>query len=69
VWAVGASNTALYFDGGSWAEVTLPTSENRFSVTFDNVAASDDGVIFTGKELLDDAGIGVVVHTYRRQGK
>lgn len=69
VWAVGASNSAIYFDGGSWAEVTLPTSENRFSVTFDNVAATDDGVIFTGKEPLDDAGIGVVVHTYRRQGK
>ena len=69
VWVVGASNNVWYFDGGSWGEVALPAAETRFNITWNNVAAVDDGVIFTGIELQTDGGQNAVVQTYRRFGK
>lgn len=70
VWAVGASGTtALYFDGGAWAEVVLPLTESRFNVEWDNVAGTDEGLILTGYERQADGGYAAVVNTYRRFGK
>lgn len=70
IWAVGASGTsAIYFDGGAWAEVTLPLTENRFNVTWENVAGTSEGIVLTGYEEQPDGGIAAVVNSYRRLGQ
>lgn len=70
VWAVGAAGSnAIYFDGGSWAEIPLPLTETRFNVDWENVAGTDEGLVLTGSEWLPDGGYAAVVNSYRFFGK
>jgi hypothetical protein len=66
VWAVGQSpSRAVYFDGGSWGVVPLPTTELRSDVRWENVNATADGLILSGYEFETDGGRTAVVNTYR----
>ncbi|MFZ5446755.1 MAG: hypothetical protein ACOZQL_42605 [Myxococcota bacterium] len=70
VWAVGRSNAvAVYFDGGTWAEVPLPTTENRFTVGWENINATPDGLVLSGWEREEDGGRSIIVNTYRLHGR
>jgi hypothetical protein len=70
VWAVGAIHGVIvYFDGGTWAEHTLPSSEFRSTVSWENVAATPQGIILSGFEVEPDGGRAAVVNTYRRFGQ
>jgi hypothetical protein len=70
IWAVGqASDRVVYFDGGTWGDFLLPTTEFRASVFWENINATDEGIILTGFERQPDGGRTAVVNTYRRFGR
>lgn len=70
IWAVGqAPDRVVYFDGGAWADHLLPLTEFRSNVRWENINATDEGIILTGFETQDDGGNTAVVNTYRRFGK
>ncbi len=70
VWAVGAaSDRVVYFDGGTWGDFVLPTTEFRTSVRWENINGTNEGVILTGFETQEDGGKTAIVNTYRRFGK
>lgn len=69
VWAVGdQSDKIVHFDGGSWAEVSLPI-RSRLKLKWENISATKDGIILTGFETQVDGGNTAVVNTYRRKGR
>lgn len=70
VWAVGqAPDRVVYFDGGTWGDFLLPTTELRTAVRWENINGTEEGIILTGFETQDDGGNAAVVNTYRRFGK
>lgn len=70
VWAVGqAPDRVVYFDGGSWNDFPLPTTEFRTSVRWENINATTEGIVLTGFETQEDGGNTAVVNTYRLFGK
>jgi hypothetical protein len=64
-----APDRVVYFDGGAWADHLLPLTEFRSNVRWENINATDEGIILTGFETQDDGGNTAVVNTYRRFGK
>ena len=64
---MGFSNdTALYFDGGSWAEIPLSLTATRGNVRFEAVEALPDGIVLTGQDTGDAGNHKIaVVNTYR----
>ena len=70
VWAVGqAPDRVVYFDGGSWNDFPLPTTEFRTAVRWENINATTEGIVLTGFETQEDGGNTAVVNTYRFFGK
>lgn len=70
VWAVGQKfDRVVYFDGGTWGDFLLPTTEFRSTVRWENVNGTDEGLILTGYETHEDGGNAAVVNTYRRFGR
>ncbi|MDP2274861.1 MAG: hypothetical protein Q8K32_29235 [Archangium sp.] len=70
VWAVGeAYDRVVYFDGGTWADQLLPTTEFRSDVRWENVNGTPEGIVLTGFERQLDGGRTAVVNTYRRFGQ
>lgn len=70
VWAVGqAPDRVVYFDGGTWNDFPLPTTEFRATVRWENINGTHEGIILTGFETQEDGGNTAVVNTYRLFGK
>ena len=59
----------VYFDGGSWNDFPLPTTEFRTAVRWENINATTEGIVLTGFETQEDGGNTAVVNTYRFFGK
>lgn len=69
IWAVGSQGArAVHFDGGSWGFVVLPSSATQPNIVWENVQATDDGLILSGYRDTGTALKGLV-HSYRFFGK